>query len=177
MIRGILVVCAALMTAPVYADPNIGDIIGTIGDLVGGRPGFPGGPGGRPGHPGGYGMRCAAYDQGWEEHWGGHGSCGECEARHGRCVEECSYTEFTCIAEGDYFGRRFQVEGRSWDEYEAQRQAMWECQNRGSRYCRLIGPCYQNDNSYRRECRGGGWGPGPGPGHGGHRPRPGRGRH
>jgi len=183
MIRGILVLCAALMTAPVSADPNIGEIIGTIGDLIGGRPGFPGHPGGNPNRPGpgGYGMRCAAYDEGYEEHWSGHASCGECLRQHGRCIEDCEFTEFTCVAEGAAFGRRFQVEGRSWDEYEAQRQAMWECERRGSRYCRLIGPCYQNEQSYRRECRGGGWNrPDPGPDFGrGRGPgrRPGRGRH
>ena len=162
MFRGILVLCAVVMTAPAFAT-DLGGIIGTIGDLIGGghRPG----PGpGRPGDGYGNGPACASFDFGWEEHFGGHRDCRDCMARHGRCYEDCNFSEFSCVAQGQKWGRLFEVEERGYDERDTEDRALWACHNRGGNYCRLIGRCNRADRSERRECRDdGGW--------------PGRGRH
>jgi len=55
----------------------------------------------------GYGdMNCVAMDQGYEEHWGGHGggpdymrSCQECLSIHGKCRYTCSVQQFVCTAQ------------------------------------------------------------------------------
>lgn len=173
MLRTVLVLCALLFSSQVFAN-DLGNIIDAIGGIVnGGRPG----PG--PGHGGfGGGYRCVAMDRGWEEHFGGHRSCQECNARHGNCVEQCTYSEFVCVAEGYRWGRPFQMEEYGYDEYDTQRRALWACQRRGGEGCRLIGPCNRADRTERHECFSGGGRPGPGHGGGhggGHGPgRPGR---
>lgn len=177
MLRAILVLSACLSAAPAFAEPDIGGIIGTIGDWIGGnRPGRPDRPG-RPGRPGdgyGGGYNCRAEDEGWEEHRGGHYDCRECLARHGRCVEDCQITEFRCIAQGDRWGRPIQVEEYAYDQREAEDHALWSCHNKGARYCRIV-TCDSNSFNERRECvRGGGWGR---PGEPGRPGWPGHGRH
>lgn len=169
MLKAILFVCALVSAAPVYADPNIGDIIGTIGDLIGRGPGH--GPG-RPGGPGGY--YCAAYDNGWEEH-APHYSCQECVQLHGSCYEECRLTEFACVARGERWGRPFEIEEYGYDEFETERRALWACERRGGSYCQIVGPCRRAERAERRGCEAGFPGPGPGPfpGRPGHPGRPG----
>jgi hypothetical protein len=167
MLRAVLVLSAFLFSSQVFAN-DLGNIIDTIGGIVNG---------GRPG-PGPSGYNCIATDRGWEEHFGGHRSCQECNARHGNCIEECRYSEFVCVAQGVRWGRPFQIEEYGYDQYDTERRALWACERRGGMGCRLMGPCHRSDRSERRECFSGGpghGGGGHGPGHGGgHRPgRPG----
>jgi hypothetical protein len=69
-----------------------------------------GGNGNNNGHNDGYGsygrLNCVASDEGWEEHWGGHGggpseirACRECLAVHGGCRFSCSTEQFRCTAQ------------------------------------------------------------------------------
>lgn len=65
-------------------------------------------PGG--GHGGGYppGTTCSYHDTGWEEHWGGHNSCGECLATHNDCNWSCSTDRYVCTAKGYRSASRLQ---------------------------------------------------------------------
>ncbi|MGE4131865.1 MAG: hypothetical protein AB7F86_09505 [Bdellovibrionales bacterium] len=170
--RNIFMLIALLgMSAPTMA-AGVDDVIGGIVDIL--RPG-----GG--GHGGGA-MGCTATDRGWEEHFGGHGSCDECLRRHGSCVERCNIEQFQCIASGYRWGRRAEFEGYGQSRREAQWDAVRNCENRGGRNCQVDrGSCRSETRSEVRECRGGGHGGGHGGGWGGGRGdgpgRPGRGRH
>ncbi|PJA12676.1 MAG: hypothetical protein COX65_08255 [Elusimicrobia bacterium CG_4_10_14_0_2_um_filter_56_8] len=64
---------------------------------------------GQHGYPGQYGqytrMTCRATDNGWEEHWGGHGfgpderdTCRACLSAHGSCRYNCTVPYFRCTA-------------------------------------------------------------------------------
>lgn len=131
-----------------------------------GRPGF-GGPG-RPGRPGwnnpgrpgpGWGnpqpnVTCSATDNGWEEHWGGHGSCQECKARHGNCTETCSTQSFACRAEGtNHMGRPESFESYGSDEYFARNEALDRCYRMGARDCRSAGCTTSSQVISRNSCR------------------------
>lgn len=118
-----------------------------------GRPG-PGGPGwGNPGHGGGR-VTCTASDNGWEEHWGGHGSCGECVSKHGSCTERCSQESFACRAEGtNYNGTSESFESYGSDEYFARNEALDRCYRMGARNCRSVGCTTSSQVVSTRSCR------------------------
>ncbi|HEY8271253.1 MAG TPA: hypothetical protein VIG33_10230 [Pseudobdellovibrionaceae bacterium] len=125
-----------------------------------GGPGYPGRPG--PGYPGpgrgggGWGgnVQCSATDSGWEEHWGGHGSCGECLQIHGNCTETCSRSYNVCQAEGiDQSGRRFTTEGRGEIRYQAEDDAMRACYYYRYQNCRIVSCNQNNETVSRRSCR------------------------
>jgi|GEM_PF-1886800 len=122
-----------------------------------GRPGpGPGGPGwNNPGRPGpGPRVTCSATDNGWEEHWGGHGSCQECKARHGSCTETCSTESFSCRAEGtNYSGRTESFESYGSDEYFARNEALDRCYRMGARDCRSAGCTTSSQVVSRNSCR------------------------
>lgn len=126
MLRAVLIFLGCLIVSPAMAG-GIDDIIGTIGSVV------IGGHGGefRPG-PGG-GMRCSAQDTAWEEHFGGHRDCRECLRRHGRCIETCDFTEYSCVARGYRWGRVIEVEEYGYDERDTEDKALWSCERRGGR--------------------------------------------
>jgi hypothetical protein len=128
-----------------------------------GRPGY-GGPGyggpgyGGPGYGGpGYGggrVTCTATDNGWEEHWGGHGSCGECKARHGSCTERCSQESFACRAEGsNHLGRAESFEAYGSDEYFTRNEALDRCYRMGARNCRSVGCTTHSQVVSTRSCQ------------------------
>lgn len=162
-----------LMQAPAQA-AGVNDLIDIIGGVIGNRPGH------GPGHDGPReGVRCSAQDRGWEEHFGGHRSCGECMDRHGSCVETCEYSEWTCVVEGQRWGRRAEFEGYGYSDREAEREAYRNCEDRGARFCHRVS-CHSQNRAERRECdrNDGGWGRHPGePGRPGRPGGPGRGRH
>lgn len=114
------------------------------------------GDGGRPPrYPGGghSQVTCSATDNGWEEHWGGHGSCRECLKKHGDCVETCSIKNTTCTAEGvDYRGYKMTVQGRSEYRFDAEREAMDRCQYRYEN-CRITNCSENSEQVSRRSCR------------------------
>lgn len=99
-------------------------------------------------------VTCDARDRGYEEHWGGHGSCGECLSRHGECIETCSEILTVCEAEGrDRTGyvRAFRGQGR--DRWEAERDALDTCYYRGFDYCRVTRCQNEQQIISRRDCR------------------------
>ena len=84
-------------------------------------------------------ISCAATDAGFEEHWGGHRSCGECLAQHGRCIETCQTNSFVCHAEGlSRFGRDTFEAYSDRSEAEARDEALDRCYDSGARNCRAI---------------------------------------
>ncbi|MCB0385352.1 MAG: hypothetical protein KDD43_08165, partial [Bdellovibrionales bacterium] len=94
------------------------------------------------------------YDNGWEEHFGGHSSCRSCLKKHGDCIERCTQTYYICTASGDDgHGRQFTVDGYGATECEARDEARRNCQ-----YDRLYG-CHvtrcdsEDDVISRRSCR------------------------
>jgi len=124
-----------------------------------GRPGYPGQPGrpgypGQPGYPGRGPIQCSATDKGWEEHGGGHASCGECLRRHGSCIETCGRTYYVCQAEGmDRQGRRFIMEGRADSRYIAQDDAMRACYYYRYQNCHVTSCSQDREVTSRRSCR------------------------
>ncbi|MBS1972456.1 MAG: beta-sandwich domain-containing protein [Bdellovibrionales bacterium] len=73
-------------------------------------------------------ISCSATDKGWEEHWGGHGSCGECLKKHGECIETCTATDVVVYGTGyDVYGRIAKFEGRGGDSYDARRDMQQVC--------------------------------------------------
>ncbi|KYG69479.1 hypothetical protein AZI87_09880 [Bdellovibrio bacteriovorus] len=112
----------------------------------------------RPGRPGPYephrpNITCSATDDGWEEHWGGHGSCRECLAKHGNCVETCKSSFYSCTAEGtDYRGYRMTMQGRGPDRYSSERDAIYQCQYRYNN-CRIVSCSETSETVSRRDCR------------------------
>lgn len=70
---------------------------------------------------------CAAQDKGWEEHRA-HATCGECLARHGKCVETCVAKDAVVYGKGrDTYGRIAMFEGRGADTYDARRDLERVC--------------------------------------------------
>ena len=45
------------------------------------------------------GLRCAAYDDGDEEH-GNHPTCDSCLSKHGNCELRCYQLDYTCSSKG-----------------------------------------------------------------------------
>lgn len=127
----------------------------TFGDLLpiligggngGGRPGYPGNPG--------YGVTCQATDNGWEEHSGGHYSCGECLQQHGDCAETCSTLNVECRVDGtDQYGRQVSFLGRGNDQWRAQDEAIRACQYNYASNCYVVSCNQQNQVVSRRSCR------------------------
>lgn len=109
---------------------------------------FPG-PGSRPPQ-----LTCRAYDNGWEEHWGGHGDCRSCLAAHGDCTERCSREEYQCEAEGLRNGRTETYRGRGNDRWSAEEQALRECRFYGRAERCTIKTCRSSSQEVsRRACR------------------------
>lgn len=119
-------------------------------------PGRPSDPGRypQPGRPGYGNIQCTAQDNGWEEHWGGHSTCGECVRKHGNCIETCSRNYYVCQVEGiDRNGRRYISEGRAESRYQAEDDAMRACYYYRYQNCRVTS-CNQNSETVsRRSCR------------------------
>lgn len=127
-----------------------------------GRPGHgPGyGPGyGGPGHGGqpyypGYGVTCRAGDRGFEEHWGGHASCGECLQKHGECIETCSTTNTECRVEGrDRNGVVLTFVGRGRDRWAAESDGIRACQYNYATNCYVVSCNDRQEILSRRSCR------------------------
>lgn len=157
MLRIVLLILG--MSLGVSAQAGVNDVIGGVIDIL------------RPGHGDGYGggyggARCTAHDRKWEEHFGGHRSCEECERRHGRCVEVCEYLQVECVAVGTRWGRPAEFEGYGNNRREARWRALENCERRGGRNC-YADPrrCREQSNQESRPCFGGGGGHGGG--HGG----------
>lgn len=106
-----------------------------------------------PGYGGGR-VTCSAQDKGWEEH-SAHRSCGECLAHHGRCIETCSTSDYTCEAQGvDYRGNVTRFVGQASDRYQAENQALRNCSYNSSR-CQILSCRSSEQVVSRRECAGG----------------------
>lgn len=103
------------------------------------------------GFHGGGNVKCAAFDTGWEEHWGGHSSCGVCLAKHQHCVEKCSRTGYNCKTEGVASdGNLAYFEAYSdYSEYQARDQALNRCYSSGAQHCVDTG-CNQTDEVVSR---------------------------
>jgi hypothetical protein len=128
---------------------------GIIGGIIdGSRPApYPGQP--YPPAPGYGQVTCTSQDYNWEQHPGGHYSCGECLAYHYNCVETCRSYEVDCQVERrDFFGRYSVVYGRGYDQWSAQDDAVRNCQSQPlTASCRVMG-CYQQSNIVsQRSCR------------------------
>lgn len=135
-----------------------------------GRPGYPGRPPGNP-YPGnpypgnpypgnpypgnpGPGVTCRADDRGWEEHSGGHYSCGECLRHHGECIETCSSTMHECRVDGyDRYGRLVSFTGRGYDQWRAQDDAMYSCRYNNASNCYVVNCQQFQGQTTRRDCR------------------------
>jgi hypothetical protein len=139
---------------------GIEDIIGLIGGgnsnqsfPYPGEPGRPGRPG-RPGYPGGRNEVCTANDQGYEEHRGGHFSCGECLQQHDNCIETCrSNGNIRCEAQGiDRRGRLVAFYGEAPMQRRAERQAYDAC-SYNARNCQVVRCDQMGGQETRRSCR------------------------
>ena len=107
---------------------------------------YPGGPGGN--------VTCKATDKGWEEHSGGHYSCGECLRAHDGCVETCSSNSVECRVDGtDNTGRPYSFLGRGYDQWRAQDEAMYNCRSRYLNNCYVVSCQNRQDVVSRRDCR------------------------
>ena len=97
-------------------------------------------------------ISCSARDRGWEEHWTGHKSCGECFLKHGRCIETCEMSFYTCEAQGkDYQGNAVSTKGTGDDRFEAERNAIRNCQ-RSFFNCGSVSCNSQNETVSQKEC-------------------------
>jgi hypothetical protein len=116
-----------------------------------GRPGYGHGPAERN-------VMCKAFDYGWEEHFGGHNSCGECKRAHRTCERRCSAEMYVAVAEGVHRrrggGRAIErVRGApSYDRWRAQDSALDECEYSGLRRCRIVDVRSQWEEISRRDC-------------------------
>lgn len=155
----ILVFAITLFTALQAVDASANDRFGFN------RPGRPGPGWGRPGGNPGWGrpggnpgwsqprVTCSATDNGWEEHWGGHGSCQECKAKHGSCTETCSTESFACRAEGsNSMGNTESFEAYGSDEMFTRNEALDRCYRMGNRNCRSVGCTTSSQVVSRRGC-------------------------
>lgn len=100
-------------------------------------------------------VTCSASDKGWEEHFGGHGSCGSCLQKHSSCVEKCQEIREVCEVEGrDYNGRLSVFVGRGADRWAAEAEARRQCEwNRNMRSC-MVTTCRQEAQTIStRSCR------------------------
>lgn len=111
-------------------------------------------PGGPSRYPQGR-VVCSAQDRGWEEHFGGHGSCGSCLQKHGECVETCTEQREMCEVEGlDYYGRTRRYMAMGPDRWSAESEARRQCEwDRDNRSCRTISCRAENRTVSSRSCR------------------------
>lgn len=118
------------------------------------RPG-PQYPGPGYGYPAPARVVCSAGDRGWEEHSGGHGSCGSCLQQHGRCVETCKEVTYMCEVEGtNYYGVRSVFRAVGVDRYAAESEARRKCEwNRDMRSCYTLSCRAEENVVSRRDCR------------------------
>ncbi len=80
---------------------------------------------------------CNAHDDGWEEHGGGHGSCGECLSKHGGCYQKCSEVSYSCTAKGTSpSGESVSIQAIGHDRYQTADEALRRCQSSGATNCR-----------------------------------------
>ena len=130
---------------------DLGDLLPI---LIGGGRG-PGRPAPYPGNPGyGGGVTCRSFDNGYEEHNGGHYSCGECLQQHGDCTETCSSVMVECRVDGtDRYGRLVSFFGRGYDQWRAQDDAIYACQYNYATNCYVAGCNQREDVVSRRDCR------------------------
>lgn len=100
-------------------------------------------------------VTCSAQDRGWEEHWSGHSSCGECVQRHGNCVESCYEVKQVCEVQGtDYYGRTQIFIAQGPDRWMAENEARRRCEwNRDMRYCQVTSCRQDNQLISTRSCR------------------------
>ena len=100
-------------------------------------------------------ISCSASDTGWEEHWSGHSSCGDCLQDHGKCVEKCYEAREVCDVQGtDYAGRTITFSARGPDRWSAESEARRQCEwSRDMRSC-VVTSC-RSDNLLvsSRSCR------------------------
>lgn len=119
------------------------------------RPPPPGGGGGYyppPSNPG-YGVTCTSNDNGHEEHYGGHYSCGECLSQHGSCTETCSSQMTECQVQGvDRYGRTINFLGRGDSRWRAEDDAMRNCYYNANN-CYVTSCQERNNVVSRRSCR------------------------
>lgn len=105
-----------------------------------------------PNNPG-YAVTCVSNDDGYEEHWGGHYSCGECLSHHGNCIETCSSRMTECQAQGiDRYGRVINFLGRGDIRWRAEDDAMRNCYYNATN-CRVTSCQDRQDVVSRRSCR------------------------
>ncbi len=100
-------------------------------------------------------VTCSATDRGWEEHWGGHGSCGSCLQEHGNCTETCKETTQLCEVQGtDYYGNLAIYRAVGVDRWSAESEARRKCEwNRDMRSCVTISCQSQDRVVSTRSCR------------------------
>jgi hypothetical protein len=100
-------------------------------------------------------VSCSATDNGWEEHWSGHRSCGECVQVHGNCTEKCVEEREVCEVQGvDYQGRTRQYMAIGADRYSAESEARRQCEwDRDNRSCVTTSCRADNRMVSNRSCR------------------------
>ena len=82
----------------------------------------------RPGNGYNSGLRCQATDNGWEEHFGGHSSCGACLREHQDCTLKCYQDEYVATAEGrNRNGELVRVTAMDRDDFNAREKALERC--------------------------------------------------
>ncbi|MCB0356946.1 MAG: hypothetical protein KDD40_08060, partial [Bdellovibrionales bacterium] len=98
-------------------------------------------------------LECVANDEGWEEHWGGHGSCRECLRKHGDCIETCYSTFVQCKAEGrSRYGYRDEFKAEGQRRYLVEDRAIERCRRAGYQECRSKGCTTEKEIESRRSC-------------------------
>ncbi|MCB0390212.1 MAG: hypothetical protein KDD58_02920 [Bdellovibrionales bacterium] len=98
-------------------------------------------------------VQCEASDNGWEEHWGGHGSCRECLRKHGDCIETCYSTFVQCKAEGrSRYGYRDEFKAEGQRRYLVEDRAIERCRRAGYQECRSKGCTTEKEIESRRSC-------------------------
>lgn len=156
LLSGLLLVCGlSAQATQVQSSPvkstGIEDIISIIGGVAGGQQTRDW----SPGRPERGGLSCVANDAGYEEHNGGHYSCGECLREHDNCVETCTEVgNVQCEAQGyNRRGRLVSFVGEGYDQRDAQNDALDQCDYRASN-CRVVRCGQARGRSTSRDCRG-----------------------
>lgn len=100
-------------------------------------------------------VSCSASDNGWEEHWSGHSSCGSCLQSHGSCIEQCHEVRQVCEVQGtDYAGRMITFTARGADRWTAEEEARRQCEwSRDMRSCIVITCREESQLISSRSCR------------------------
>jgi hypothetical protein len=100
-------------------------------------------------------ISCSARDNGWEEHWTGHSSCGECLQKHDRCTESCVELRERCEVQGtDYQGRTRIYVALGPDRWSAESEARRQCDwQRDNRSCVTTSCRPENRPVSNRSCR------------------------